>query len=68
MALKNAYLNDLYARAEKRNAGENEFLKTVTHTVDGETYTLAPGDLKWIFPVNQEILDFQPDMPQYDRK
>ena len=52
----------------KRLNLEDEFKKTVTHTVDGETYTLAPGDLKWIFPVNQEILDFQPDMPQYDRK
>lgn len=40
---------------------------TVTHTADGETWTLAPNDMKYILPVNQEILDFKPDMPQYDR-
>ncbi len=40
---------------------------TVTHSADGETWTLAPNDPKWILPVCQEILDYQPDMPQYSR-
>ncbi len=52
----------------KRLNLDNNFKKTVVHSVDGQTYTLAPDDLKWIFPINQEILDFHPDMPQYDRK
>lgn len=52
----------------KRLNLEEGFKKTVVHKADGSTYTLAPDDLKWIFPINQEILDFNPDMPQYDRK
>lgn len=51
----------------KRLNLDDSFKKSVTHTVDGATYTLAPNDLKWIFPINQEILDFQPNLPQYDR-
>ena len=34
MALKNAYLNDLYARVEKRNAGESEFLQAVYEVLE----------------------------------
>lgn len=40
---------------------------TVTHSVDGETWTLAPNDAKWILPISQEVLDYNPNMPQYDR-
>ena len=52
----------------KRLNKETKFQKTVTHSVDGQTWTLAPNDPKWIFPVNQNILEYNPDMPQYDRK
>ncbi len=34
MALKNAYLNDLYTRVEKRNAGESEFLQAVYEVLE----------------------------------
>ena len=34
MAIKNAYLNDLYARVEKRNPGENEFLQAVYEVLE----------------------------------
>lgn len=51
----------------KRLNKEDKFKKTIKHIVNGETYTLEPNDNKWIFPINQEILDFNPDMPQYER-
>lgn len=41
---------------------------TITHSADGEVFTLAPNDNKYIFPINQDILDFNPDMPLYERK
>ena len=34
MAIKNAYLNDLYARVEKRNSGEKEFLQAVYEVLE----------------------------------
>ena len=34
MAIKNAYLNDLYARVEKRNPGEPEFLQAVYEVLE----------------------------------
>lgn len=51
----------------KRLNREADRAVTVTHSADGETWTLAPNDPKWIFPINQEILDYQPGMPQYQR-
>ena len=51
----------------KRLNKEPAFAVTVSHSADGQTWTLAPNDLKWIFPVNQEILDFRPELPQYQR-
>ncbi|MBQ8600058.1 MAG: NADP-specific glutamate dehydrogenase [Clostridia bacterium] len=34
MAIKNAYLNDLYARVEQRNPGEKEFLQAVYEVLE----------------------------------
>ncbi len=34
MAIKNAYLNDLYTRVEKRNPGESEFLQAVYEVLE----------------------------------
>lgn len=52
----------------KRLNKESKFMKTITHSADGQTWTLAPNDPKWIFPINEEIIDFNPDMPQNERK
>lgn len=41
--------------------------KTVTHQADGETFTLPPNDIRYVFPINQEILEFNPNFPIYDR-
>ena len=51
----------------KRLNYEDKFKKTVTHTADGETFTLAPNDNRYIFPINQMILNYNPGMPQYER-
>lgn len=51
----------------KRLNYEDRFKKTVTHQVNGETFTLEPNDNRYIFPINQIILNYNPNLPQYDR-
>ena len=51
----------------KRLNREDWFKKDITHTADGNTWVLPANDLRYIMPVPQTILDFNPDMPQYDR-
>ena len=51
----------------KRLNREEWFKKDITHTADGNTWTLPANDLRYIMPVPQTILDFNPDMPQYER-
>ena len=51
----------------KRLNYEDKFKKNITHTADGETFTLAPNDNRYIFPINQMILNYNPGMPQYER-
>lgn len=43
------------------------FAKDVIHSADGETWTLPANDLRYIMPVPQNVLDYSPNMPQYDR-
>lgn len=51
----------------KRLNREDWFRKDIVHTADGETWTLPANDLRYIMPVPQTVLDFNPDMPQYER-
>lgn len=51
----------------KRLNKEERFKKTVIHTADGETFTLPAGNNRYIFPICQMILDYNPGMPQYER-
>lgn len=51
----------------KRINLEPALQKTIEHYADGETFTLPPNDVRYVFPVNQEILDFNPNFPTYDR-
>lgn len=51
----------------KRLNREDWFKKDIVHTAEGNTWTLPANDLRYIMPVPQTILDFNPDMPQYDR-
>ena len=51
----------------KRLNLETKFQKTITHRADGEVFTLPPNDIRYVLPVNREILDFNPDFPVYNR-
>lgn len=51
----------------KRLNREEWFAKTITHSADGETWTLPPNDPRYIMPVPENVLDYSPNMPQYDR-
>lgn len=51
----------------KRLNRESWFAKTITHSADGETWTLPPNDPRYIMPVPENVLDYKPDMPQYER-
>lgn len=51
----------------KRLNLEPEFQKTLTHTVDGVDYTLAPNANNYVFPIPQNVLNFNPSMPQNPR-
>lgn len=52
----------------KRLNLEPALAKDVTHSVDGNTWVLKPNSLLYIFPVSTRVLEYNPDMPQYDRK
>ncbi len=51
----------------RRFAKDPKTAKSVTHTVDGQTWTIEPDSDLWTFPVNSIILQFNPDMPQNPR-
>lgn len=51
----------------KRLNREAWFAKTIVHSADGETWELPANDPRYIMPVPQNVLDYKPDMPQYER-
>ncbi|NIG55869.1 RagB/SusD family nutrient uptake outer membrane protein [Chitinophaga sp. Cy-1792] len=51
----------------KRLNKDPRFAKTVTHKRGTVTYTLAPNDNKYILPVPPKVLEFNHDMPLYER-
>lgn len=51
----------------KRLNLEPAFQKTITHSADGEVFTLPPNDIRYVLPINKDILDFNPTMPIYER-
>lgn len=46
----------------KRLNREPGFAKTITHEVDGTTYTLEPGSPKYVLPIPPNVLRFNPGM------
>lgn len=46
----------------KRLNREPRFAKTITHTTEGQTYVLEPNSPKYILPIPQVVLTFNPDM------
>jgi tetratricopeptide (TPR) repeat protein len=51
----------------KRLNKDTRFAKTVTHKLGGTTYTLAPNDNKYILSVPPKVLEFNHEMPLYER-
>ncbi|QDO95489.1 RagB/SusD family nutrient uptake outer membrane protein [Formosa sediminum] len=62
-----SFLSDFRFQDLKRLNKESAFAKTITHTVEGVDYTLPPNDPRWILPLSNDVIQFNPDMPQYDR-
>lgn len=46
----------------KRLNRESRFAKTITHTTEGQTYTLEPNSPKYILPIPPKVLSFNPAM------
>ena len=51
----------------KRMNRESWFAKDIVHSADGETWTLPANDPRYIMPIPNTVLEFNPDIPQYDR-
>ncbi|ATL48874.1 RagB/SusD family nutrient uptake outer membrane protein [Chitinophaga caeni] len=51
----------------KRLNRESRYAKDITHTTDGENYTLPANDQRYILPVPPKVLEFNPNIPQYER-
>ena len=51
----------------KRLNRDPKVAKTVSHDLDGEKYELTANDVRWVMPLPHNVIDFNPDIPQYDR-
>ncbi|MBC9931209.1 RagB/SusD family nutrient uptake outer membrane protein [Chitinophaga qingshengii] len=51
----------------KRLNKDARFAKTITHTHNGQTFTLPANDKRYIFPVPPNVLAINPGIPQYER-
>ncbi len=52
---------------QKRLNAEPMFAKTVTRVFKGETYTLAPGDNHYVFPIGTKYIILNPEISQNPR-
>lgn len=43
------------------------FAITLTRKVNGQTYMLPPNDLRYTYPIPDDVIGFNPDMPQNPR-
>ena len=51
----------------KRLNKESRFAKTITHTLQGETYTLEPNDNHYVLPIPLNVISINPSMEQNPR-
>lgn len=51
----------------KRLNREPRYAKTITHVVNGQTYTLEPNSPRYVFPIPPKVLSFNPNMQQNER-
>lgn len=43
------------------------FAKTLTRKINGQTFTLAPNDLRYTWPIPEQVISLNPGMPQNAR-
>ncbi|MBC9934968.1 RagB/SusD family nutrient uptake outer membrane protein [Chitinophaga qingshengii] len=63
LCFKGARLFDL-----KRLNKEPRFAKTLTHTYNGQTYTLKPNDYHYVYPVVPKLIQMNPELEPNERK
>lgn len=51
----------------RRLNGDPRFAKTLVRVVEGQTYTLPPGDPRYTWPIPEDVLGYHPGMPQNPR-
>ena len=51
----------------KRLNLEKRFQKTIMRKADGQTWILPPNDNRYILPIPPRVLEYNPEIPQYDR-
>ncbi len=51
----------------RRLNGEPRFAVTLKRMVDGQIYTLPPGDPRYTYPIPDDVIGFNPGMPQNPR-
>lgn len=51
----------------KRLNLEKRFQKTITRKADGQTWILPPNDNRYILPIPPRVLEYNPEIPQYER-
>lgn len=51
----------------KRLNREAWFAKTIVHSADGQTWELPANDPRYIMPIPSTVLEYNPNIPQYER-
>jgi tetratricopeptide (TPR) repeat protein len=52
---------------QRRLGTETNIVETVSRTVDGVTYTLAPMSNRYTYPISQSVIDLNPEVEQNPR-
>jgi hypothetical protein len=51
----------------KRLNKDPRFADTLTRVIGGKIYTLMPNDPRYVYPIPDDVIGFNPDMPQNQR-
>lgn len=62
LVMRGIYFTDL-----RRLNKEGIYTTTLTRTVNGIAYTLPPNDLRYTYPIPDEVIQLNPGMPQNER-
>lgn len=61
-----AFMGQRFTDIRRYNAYDNANI-SIVHTIEGETYTLAPGDNKWVVPFARKYILKNPEIEQNPR-